>query len=118
MITHLVLPLLLVAADTGITRAKRNDEPRFAAVEPDRWFAEDKIRHFAYSYAITTGSAAAARTVTGHHESVAIGAALGLMAGIAKELYDQKGRGNASFRDLLWDVAGVGVAVLVIQQTR
>ena len=116
---HLVLPLLLVAADTAMVRAQK---PRFEPVmpytAPDKWFAEDKLRHFAFSYVITAGTAAAARTVTGRSESVAIGAAIGMAAGIAKELYDKKTNRSASFRDLLWDVAGVSVGVLVAQRVR
>src|SRR5687768_11813668 len=57
---------------------------------PDKWIAEDKLKHFAFSYLITSGSAGAARTVTGRDESVLIGAGVGLLAGIAKELYDKK----------------------------
>jgi uncharacterized protein YfiM (DUF2279 family) len=119
MITQLVLPLLLVAADTAVTRAQKpRFEPAMPYVAPDKWFAEDKLRHFAYSYVITAGTAAAARTVTGRNESVAIGAAFGLAAGIAKEIYDKKTNRSASFRDLLWDIAGVSVGVLVAQQAR
>jgi uncharacterized protein YfiM (DUF2279 family) len=117
---HFVLPLLVIAADTGVTRMqKRNaEQPVVMVAEPDRWFAEDKLRHFAYSYAITSTTAAAARTVTGRNESAAIGAVIGVMAGIAKELYDRKTDGTPSFRDLLWDVAGVTAAVMVAQQAR
>jgi uncharacterized protein YfiM (DUF2279 family) len=118
MIVHLLVPLLVAAADTGVTRLREKPAPTFELPQPDRWFGEDKARHFFYSYAITTGTAGAARAITGHDESVVIGAAFGLIAGIGKELYDKKGNGNASFRDLLWDVAGVTVGVLVAQQTR
>lgn len=115
---HVLIPILLVAADTGVTHMRPAPTPAVEFPEPDLWFAEDKVRHFVYSYAITTGSAAAARTVTGHQESILIGAALGLMAGVAKELYDKKGHGSASWRDLLWDAAGVTIGVLVAQQAR
>jgi uncharacterized protein YfiM (DUF2279 family) len=118
MITHLLVPLLLAAADTGVTRLREKPQPVLELPEPDRWIGEDKFRHFFYSYAITTGTAGAARAVTGHDESVVVGAAIGLLAGVGKELYDRKGNGTASFRDLLWDVAGVTVGVLVAQHTR
>jgi uncharacterized protein YfiM (DUF2279 family) len=118
MISPLILaPLLLVAADTGVTRLRTAIEPIDVAA-PDKWVAEDKLRHFAYSYTITTMTSATARVVTGRNESVAIGAAVGVIAGIGKEIYDSRRRGGASFRDLVWDLAGVAVGVYVAQQVR
>ena len=89
-----------------------------AQQSPDKWIAEDKLKHFAFSYMITSISAGAARTVTGRDESVLIGASLGLLAGIAKELYDKKNNRSASFKDLIWDALGITAGVLVAQQAR
>jgi uncharacterized protein YfiM (DUF2279 family) len=84
----------------------------------DRWFGEDKLKHFALSYMITVGGYAGARFVAGHDESVLIGAGVGLAAGVAKELYDRKTNRSASLRDLLWDVAGVATGMIIAAQTR
>ena len=92
--------------------------PSQQTLPPDLWFAEDKLKHFAFSYMITTGTFAAARTVTGRNESILIGAGVGLLAGISKELYDKKTNRSSSFRDLIWDAAGVAAGVLIAQQTR
>ena len=87
---------------------------------PDRWIAEDKWQHFFASFAITSVAAGGAR-VAGLEESpsVVIGASVGGVAGIYKEIRDarQPGRG-ISFRDLVWDAAGVGLALVVASRTR
>ena len=85
---------------------------------PDRWFGEDKFKHFAFSYMITVGAFAGARFITGQEESIMIGAGLGLAAGIAKELYDRRTNRSASMRDLLWDAAGVATGIIIASHTR
>ena len=110
---NLLLPLLLLAADTGgvTARVPVSIEIRQA---PDRWLGEDKPKHFAMSYLITAGSFGAARVIADRDESVLIGAALGIAAGIVKELRDPE----ASVRDLLWDTAGIAAAVLIARKAR
>jgi len=40
-----------------------------------------------------------------------VGAGFALTLGVSKELYDATGRGDASAKDLTWDVAGAAVGV-------
>jgi uncharacterized protein YfiM (DUF2279 family) len=89
-----------------------------AAPERDAWLGEDKFMHFAMSYMITTGSFGAARIVTDKDASLATGIALGAAAGILKEVYDKRDSRRFSFRDLLWDAAGITAGVLIAKQTR
>ena len=42
-----------------------------------------------------------------------LGGAIGLGAGIAKELWDLAGAGDASWRDVFWDVVGVASGLLL-----
>jgi uncharacterized protein YfiM (DUF2279 family) len=70
------------------------------------------------SYMITAGSFAGARLVAARDESVMLGAAVGLAAGIAKEIYDRKTNRSASARDLIWDAAGIAAGVIIAKQTR
>jgi putative lipoprotein len=138
VIQHVVVALLLATADTGQVKAERtvsiyspgsinhvNYSPEginpYSTAQPlpaDRWFGEDKFKHFALSYMITVGGYAGARFVAGHDESVWIGAGVGLAAGIAKELYDRRTNRSASLRDLLWDAAGVATGIIVAAHTR
>lgn len=86
----------------------------------DRWFADDKLRHFLASFVVTSLSASGARAAgLSADESVWVGAGLGTSSGIWKELRDrgQEG-GTASLRDLVWDLGGVGAASAVMAQVR
>jgi uncharacterized protein YfiM (DUF2279 family) len=126
MTAFLLLPLLLASTppDTG-RAAMVTPESCYAAKQPcsyaakaaDAWIGEDKFRHLALSYMVTATVAAGARTFTDRDDSIIAGAALGLLASVGKEIVDRK-KGSWSVRDLLWDMAGITLAVLVEQQTR
>ena len=147
MITCLMVAVMVAAADTGQVKAERNvwvyaagglNHVNYATAginpmnyapgginrhssetfPPDRWFGEDKVKHFAMSYMITVGGYSGARFVAGHNESMMIGAGIALAAGIAKEIYDRNHNGTPSFRDLLWDAAGIATGVILAAQTR
>lgn len=85
---------------------------------PDRWFGEDKFRHFFMSVAVTNMSFAAARTV-GVPETPALIAAgaVSMAAGIGKELHDRSIGRPFSKRDLVWDGLGTGVGLILSAQT-
>lgn len=85
----------------------------------DRWFAEDKFRHFVASFVVTSLSASGAR-VAGFDRptSVRIGAGAGATAGILKETFDARAGRGFSYRDLVWDFTGVAAAVVVADAAR
>lgn len=121
--THVLLPLLLLAADTGgVSATSRLALPPVlhaaAAPERDAWLGEDKIKHFAMSYMITAGSFSAVRVVADRDASLASGIALGAAAGILKEIYDKRDRRRISVRDLLWDALGITAGAVIAKQTR
>ncbi|HTN87822.1 MAG TPA: hypothetical protein VL242_29275, partial [Sorangium sp.] len=82
----------------------------------DPWFGDDKARHFCASMVLASGGyalgALATEDIGGR---IAIGAAVALGAGLAKEALDAAGYGTPSFRDLVWDAlgtsAGLGLSV-------
>lgn len=86
----------------------------------DRWIAEDKFKHFVASFVITSISASAARAAGMEPaESAWVGAGVGGSFGIWKEIRDsRRPRETASFRDLVWDFAGVGAGVAMMRQVR
>jgi uncharacterized protein YfiM (DUF2279 family) len=87
----------------------------------DRWFAEDKLKHFAASFFITSVSASAARFAgIDRHTSVVIGVGVGAAAGLAKELSDARpaSPGTFSYRDIIWDIAGIAAATAVVDASR
>ncbi len=86
----------------------------------DRWIGEDKWMHLVTSFVVTSLSASAARTVGfGHDASIVAGMTVGAGAGIWKEFRDLRGPQQLfSYRDLVWDAAGIGAAAAVLKQTR
>jgi putative lipoprotein len=87
---------------------------RARAADPDPWFGRDKALHFGATLTLGSGGYAGTALLS-ERQSVraAAGASLGMSAGIAKEIYDHYAGGDASFRDLTWDVVGTATGVLV-----
>lgn len=81
----------------------------------DDWFARDKALHFGVSAGVTVAAYALISFKTDHHRRTSqLGAAtFGLSVGVGKEIYDAFGPGDASWKDLTWDVIGVVTGVLV-----
>lgn len=88
--------------------------PRVQAADSDPWFAHDKYLHGSVSAALSlTGYAAASSTTTDLRWRFGTGAALALTAGVGKELLDLGGPGDASWRDLTWDVVGTATGLAI-----
>ncbi len=87
---------------------------------PDQWLAEDKFKHFFASFVATSLAASAAHTAGLDTETSAlVGAGAGASIGIWKELRDRgQETETASFKDLVWDLGGVGAATVVMSQVR
>ena len=84
------------------------------AADPDPWFGRDKALHFTATASLAlAGYGGAALKTADPLTRAAAGATLGLGVGIAKELFDLTGAGDASWRDLTWDVVGTATGVLV-----
>lgn len=79
---------------------------------PDRFFGEDKLKHFVTSFIVTSLAASGARAAGLDHESsVLVGAGTGTAVGLLKEVSDHGREGStASLYDVVWDLAGVGAA--------
>ena len=77
-----------------------------ASADPDSWVSTDKAIHFGFSGALAIGGYGAA---TAFSESPTVrleyGAAVALIAGVGKELWDASGHGDPSWRDFTWDVS-------------
>jgi putative lipoprotein len=80
----------------------------------DPWFGHDKLLHFEASASIAVVTYAASSFKTDHRPTRAAAAfCLALGAGIAKETWDLTGHGDASWRDLTWDVVGATTGTLI-----
>jgi uncharacterized protein YfiM (DUF2279 family) len=84
-----------------------------AAADPDPWFGRDKALHFAASASIAVLAYGGTSLATDDRPTrIVVSASVALGAGILKELWDLSGHGDASWRDLTWDVVGTTTGVL------
>jgi uncharacterized protein YfiM (DUF2279 family) len=85
---------------------------------PDRWFGSDKLKHFFIAAFTQTVAYSAFQAARVRHEQALVGAwAVTATVSVAKELRDRRSYGLFSYRDLVWDAAGAGVATLLIANT-
>jgi putative lipoprotein len=102
---------LLVAGLVGMT-ALAGATAR--AADPDPWFGRDKALHFGATALIASdGYFGTALATDDRPVRLAVGGGLALVAGVGKELWDLSGRGDASWRDLTWDVVGTATGLAV-----
>jgi uncharacterized protein YfiM (DUF2279 family) len=87
--------------------------PSFAA-EKDPWWGQDKALHLSTCFMVAGDGYAGTSLIT-HRESVrvAFGVGVAIAAGAAKEVYDKYSGGDASLRDLTWDVVGATTGAMV-----
>ena len=85
---------------------------------PDNWFGSDKLKHFFIAAFTQTVAYSAFQAARVHHDQAVVGAwAVTATVSVAKEVHDRRSYGLFSYRDLVWDAAGAGVATLVISKT-
>ncbi len=87
--------------------------PTPAWAEPDAWLGPDKALHGTVAAGLAlTGYAAALPFSFDVAPRIAVGAGTSLLLGVAKELADLAGGGQASWKDLAWDAIGCALGVL------
>lgn len=84
--------------------------------QADRWIAEDKLRHFSMSFAITAMGYGFGRTVLPAVAARTAAGAAAIGAGIGKEVHDRRAGRWFSFKDLTWDAAGVALGLTLAHQ--
>jgi putative lipoprotein len=86
----------------------------------DPWFGSDKVQHFFASAVLTSFGFFIMREPLDSSENNALyfGSGFSLSFGVGKEIYDWKSKkGNASYKDLVADILGIGFAVLIFKLT-
>lgn len=87
-----------------------------AAPPADHWFGADKLKHFFVSAFTQTVAYSALQAVHVRHRPAMTGAvAVTAVVGVTKEFHDRRTTGLFSVRDLVWDAAGTGVAVVLLE---
>jgi putative lipoprotein len=84
------------------------------AANGDPWLGQDKALHFSACF-MFAGDGYAGASVFTKHETIRLtaGASIALAAGAAKEVYDRYSGGDASLRDLTWDVVGAATGTML-----
>jgi putative lipoprotein len=104
MRSGLVLGVVLMLASEA--RAQQRDS--------DPWFGPDKTLHFAASASLAVAAYGGASLKTDDRPTrIAAAVTVALGAGLIKEAWDLSGHGDASWRDLTWDVIGTTTGVLL-----
>lgn len=82
----------------------------------DKFFAEDKLKHFSLCFFLTNIIYQEARydLKMKEKESIYLGISVPLGIGIFKEFYDKKNHGLFSLKDVFWDITGVVSAFFLI----
>ncbi len=94
--------LMFVVLASLATNAKAHAE------SSDPWFGRDKYLHGGVSAALTLGGYATASVFVETRTSrLLAGTGLALAAGVGKELVDLGGPGDASWRDMSFNVLGI-----------
>ncbi len=83
---------------------------------PDRWIAEDKLRHLTMSFALTALGNGFGRTVFRRQAAFTAAGAAAFVAGIGKEVHDRRAGRRFSLKDLTWDAAGVALGLTLSHQ--
>ena len=84
------------------------------ADQPDPWFGRDKALHFAASASLAmVAYGGASLAIDDRPTRIVVAASFALGAGLLKEAWDLGGHGDASWRDLTWDVVGTTTGVLL-----
>src|SRR3954470_13193528 len=98
----------------GVALLSTTSEARAQQRDADPWFGHDKALHFAASASIAAVAYGGASLKTDDRPTrVAAAFTIGFGAGVAKEIWDLTGHGDASWRDLTWDVVGTTTGVLI-----
>lgn len=105
----------------GLEAASGPGAPGRAVPPPppaDRWLAEDKLQHFAMSFAATEMAYGGARLRLEPGPARSAAVELALLLGLGKELADVRSGSPFSLKDLAWDAAGVALGYTFAQRIR
>lgn len=110
-----LLPLrLLVLCVPLVLTSLLAPRPAAAAADPDPWLGRDKALHFSACF-MAAGDGYATAAVLSKRDSHRLAAGFGfaVVVGAGKEMLDRADGGDASWRDLTWDVVGAATGAAI-----
>lgn len=117
-LSALVVPVITAAAAVTATPLAGQDA-RADTVRPapaEAWLGEDKVRHFGASLGMTLIGYGGARTVLAHDPAIGVALGAAAVAGLLREVHDDRRGRWFSVRDLVWDALGIAAGYLWIRE--
>jgi uncharacterized protein YfiM (DUF2279 family) len=119
MKAHLTVIIILLAMVSSLAAADQKEQQAIPVVpSKDSWFGPDKTHHF-FTSAVMTGlgfviiNTATDRSV---NSSLAISGTVTFSIGALKEIRDKHNKsGHASLKDMLANVLGIGLGILLMK---
>ncbi len=79
----------------------------FSFETKDEWFSRDKFKHFFSSYIIYS--------FIRERQDKEISIPITFAIGLSKEIYDGFRKEKFSYKDLVWNVLGIGLGLIIIR---
>ncbi len=85
----------------------------------DGWFGADKMKHFFMSAFIQSMAYSSARAAGASHDGAFVSATAATVGfGIGREIYDGRVKRAFSYKDLVWDGAGLAAGMVLVNNAR
>lgn len=85
----------------------------------DGWFGADKMKHFFMSVFIQSVAYSSVRAVGASHDGALVSAtAVTVGFGLGREIYDGRVKRAFSYKDLVWDGAGLAAGIALVNNAR
>lgn len=85
----------------------------------DGWFGADKMKHFFMSAFIQSVTYSSVRAAGASHDGAYLSATAATVGfGIGREIYDGRVKRAFSYKDLVWDGAGLAAGMILVNNAR
>jgi len=85
----------------------------------DGWFGADKMKHFFMSAFIQSMAYSSARAAGASHDGAFVSATAATVGfGIGREVYDGRVKQAFSYKDLVWDGAGLAAGIALVNKAQ
>ena len=85
----------------------------------DGWFGADKMKHFFMSAFIQSLTYSSVRAAGASHDGAYLSATAATVGfGVGREIYDGRVKRAFSYKDLVWDGAGLAAGMVLVNNAR
>ncbi len=85
----------------------------------DKWWGADKMKHFFMSAFIQSMAYSSARAAGASHDGAFVSATAATVGfGVGREIYDGRVKKAFSYKDLVWDGAGLAAGIVLVNKAQ